>query len=76
MSRRISPELRQQICQRAGARCEYCRKPDTAGVYLPHVDHIIPPMHGGKDELDNYAWACFQCNSAKSGQIASYDFET
>jgi hypothetical protein len=44
--------------------------------YNHHIDHIIPPLHGGNNELDNLAFACFQCNSAKSSQIASYDFIT
>lgn len=76
MSRRVPAQTRKEVRERAKERCEYCRKPDEVGLYGPHVDHVIPPLHGGKDELGNYAWACFQCNSVKSGHVASYDFVT
>lgn len=33
-------------------------------------------MHGGNSELSNLAWACFQCNTHKGTNIASYDHET
>jgi hypothetical protein len=76
MSQRYSASVRQKIRERANGRCEYCKKPDAVSVYPHHVDHIIPVFHGGDNDEDNLAWACFQCNSTKSGQIASYDFET
>lgn len=47
-----------------------------ASFYPHQVDHIIPPIHGGDDSLGNLAWACFQCNTAKTSNIASYDMET
>jgi hypothetical protein len=73
---RVSRETRELVRSRAGFRCEYCRKPDAVGNYPPHVDHIIAVKHGGSSDLDNLAWACFQCNTAKSSDIASYDRET
>lgn len=78
MSRRLPDSIRQQVRERAGRRCEYCLKLDNNGIdlYEHHVDHIRPIVHGDLSELDNLAWACFQCNSAKSGQIASYDPKT
>lgn len=68
--------LRQEVRQRAGNRCEYCRKPEGVGLYSHHVDHIIATKHGGSSDLNNLAWACFQCNTTKSSDIASYDAQT
>ncbi len=73
---RVNRETRERVRTRAGFRCEYCRKPDAVSDYPPHVDHIIALKHGGASDLDNLAWACFQCNTAKSSDIASYDRET
>lgn len=73
MSHRIDASTRRDVRRRAEHRCEYCRKPDEVSLYHPHVDHIIPPMHGGTDDFSNLAWACFQCNVAKGSNIASYD---
>jgi hypothetical protein len=73
---RVNRKTRDRVRTRAGFRCEYCRKPDAVSDYPPHVDHIIALKHGGASDLDNLAWACFQCNTAKSSDIASYDRET
>ena len=32
--------------------------------------------HHGSDELNNLAWACFQCNSCKGTDIAARDYTT
>jgi hypothetical protein len=61
---------------RADQCCEYCQKREGISPYPHHVDHIISRKHGGAPELDNLAWACFQCNSAKSSDIASFDTTT
>jgi HNH endonuclease len=59
----MSPELRQQVRQRAGDRCEYCRLPDWLELAGPfHVEHIIARQHRGPDEFSNLAWACSRCN--------------
>lgn len=76
MTTRVPKELRDQVRQRASGRCEYCCKPEGYSLYSHHVDHIIPLLHGGDLSLDNLAWACFQCNTTKSANIASYDLET
>jgi hypothetical protein len=76
MSRRITGALRDDVRRRAGDRCEYCGIANGKTLYSHHIDHIVPPYHGGDDSESNLAWACFQCNSAKSGNIASYDLLT
>jgi len=50
--------------------------PENIGLYAHHVDHIISLKHNGSSEIENLAWACFQCNVAKGSDIAGYDEET
>jgi len=69
----VSKEMRALVRKRANERCEYCRKPDTVSNYSHHVDHIIPLKHEGLTISDNLAWACFQCNTTKSSDVASYE---
>ena len=69
-------DYRDSVRQRAGSRCEYCRKPEMFGSYPHHLEHIIARKHGGVSEMENLAWACFQCNVAQGTDIASYDTET
>lgn len=73
---RIPQAIREQVRHRAGQRCEYCRKPEGVSRFPHHIDHIIPVRHGGTGEIDNLAWACFQCNTNKIRDIASFDPET
>jgi len=74
---RVPADVRDQVRERAGGRCEYCRKPEGAGGSHPyHVDHIIALRHGGSDALSNLAWACFHCNTGKGSDLASFDAET
>lgn len=73
---RVPDSVRRAVRERAGGRCEYCRKPEQASGYAHQVEHIRPLKHGGSSEPDNLAWACFQCNIAKGTDIAAYDEET
>jgi hypothetical protein len=68
-------ELRVAVVERARGQCEYCQKPDdqALNLYRHEVDHIIAEKHGGKLELTNLAYACFQCNRHKGSDIASID---
>jgi len=69
----ISESIRQNVRKRANNKCEYCWIPDHVTHFSHQVDHIIPPRHGGNDEMQNLAWACFYCNNNKGTDIASYD---
>lgn len=42
--------------------CRYCG--DRFGPF--EVDHVIPLVRGGTDDLENLACACFRCNAEKS----------
>jgi 5-methylcytosine-specific restriction endonuclease McrA len=55
---RIEASLR----ERDGGNCFYCRKPLSITL---HIDHLIPVIKGGKDDLPNLVLACVQCNQEK-----------
>lgn len=70
----MSPDARQQVRQRAGARCEYCRLPDHIELTGPfHVEHIIARQHHGTNDLSNLAWACSRCNRHKGTNLSAVD---
>ena len=75
--KRVSPAIRESVRQRANNCCEYCLVPKLPNGESFHVDHIIPVKpHKGTESLENYAWACFDCNTTKAGNISSYDVLT
>ena len=69
----MTPALRDQVRQRAGDRCEYCRLPQACTT-LPHeADHIRSQKHHGPTTPDNLCWACARCNNFKGSDVSSYD---
>lgn len=69
----IPEPIKTFIRQRAKYRCEYCGLPENFSYYSHQIDHIIPTKHRGSSEAINLALACFDCNNAKSSDVASYD---
>ena len=69
-------EVQRQVEARAEQRCEYCRMHQSLQGASFHVEHIIPRSLGGKDDLDNLAWACPRCNLTKSDRLTATDPET
>jgi hypothetical protein len=66
--------LRQQVRDRAGDRCEYCRLRQRQDPFHSfHVEHIVARQHGGTDDLENLALACHQCNLHKGTNLAGLD---
>jgi len=61
------------VAARAGRRCEYCHAPEVLFNHRFPVDHIIPRVFGGSDELDNLALACQACNSHKYQKQTAMD---
>lgn len=43
-----------------GARCVYCGSTDNLSV-----DHLLPRIKGGEDDVDNLVCSCRTCNSSK-----------
>ena len=66
----MSPGTRVRVRERTDDRCEYCqlRQADSPLAVL-HVEHIIPRMHGGADDLSNLALACRACNLHKADHV-------
>ena len=71
----IPDDVRQQVVNRAGNRCEYCQAP-LAIVVEMEIDHIIPQSAGGPTELDNLCLACAGCNGYKLAFQEAEDPET
>ena len=61
----ISPDIREQVRQRANFACEFCGVSETdAGGQLT-IDHFQPKSKGGDDSLDNLVYCCARCNQYK-----------
>ncbi len=72
----MTESLAHSVRHRAGLLCEYCRLPESASAAAFEIDHIIARKHGGATALDNLAYSCFYCNSAKGPNIAGIDSES
>lgn len=56
--------VRQQVCDRFGGRCAYCKR--SVGM-RGTLDHYVPRHMGGTSEQHNLKWACQRCNTMKGG---------
>jgi len=73
----IGSQTRTQVRERAEDACEYCHlHQDDSPLATLHVEHIIPRIHGGTDELDNLALACIDCNLHKGPNLTGIDPQT
>ncbi|MEM8642306.1 MAG: HNH endonuclease signature motif containing protein [Cyanobacteria bacterium P01_G01_bin.54] len=69
----ISPQLRQQVIERANACCEYCQTQQCL-IGMPLViDHIKPRVLGGDDSHLNLAASCHRCNTFKGAKTQAVD---
>lgn len=59
----ITKKIRFEVFKRDGFRCAYCGK--TPPEATLEVDHIQPKAKGGKNDINNYITACFDCNRGK-----------
>jgi hypothetical protein len=73
----MDESLAQEVRQRAGGLCEYCRMPQMfyPTVTFP-IDHIIAKQHRGATRLSNLALSCIHCNSYKGTNLAGIDPRT
>lgn len=60
----ISKRRRFDVFKRDGFACQYCGR-KTPEVVL-EIDHIVPVVDGGENEIDNLTTACFECNRGKA----------
>jgi hypothetical protein len=68
--------LEQQVRDRAGKQCEYCRMPQRFDEARFEIDHIVSRYHHGKTVLSNLALACFADNRFKGTNISGIDPQT
>ena len=59
--------------ERARYSCEYCLLYESYATFSHEVDHIIALKHGGRNELNNFAYACAQCNRFKGSDLSLLD---
>ncbi len=64
------------VRRRAGDRCEYCHLPQSAYRRPFHIEHVVARQHGGSNELDNLALACWYCNLKKGPNLSGIDAHT
>lgn len=73
----IGSQIRTLVRERAQNACEYCHlHQDDSPLAALHVEHVIPKVHGGTDDLDNLALACIDCNLHKGTNLAGIDPQT
>lgn len=73
MSSRPSAQLRRQVIERAGNRCEYCLIHQDDAVATHQSDHVIAEKHGGPTASENLALSCILCNLRKGSDLSSVD---
>lgn len=73
--RHISKEKREAVWDKTGGFCHYCETNlyRHAGPSEFHVDHVIPFIEGGSDELSNLVPACRTCNLKKGSNDSLHD---
>lgn len=59
----LSQKTRFEVFKRDAFTCQYCgaHPPDV----VLEVDHIVPVVEGGENDMDNLISACFSCNRGK-----------
>ena len=59
----IHPRKKQKVFERDNFTCKNCG--DTGDFKCMEVDHIIPVVEGGSNDLHNLQTLCFECNMKK-----------
>lgn len=62
--------LRNTVIAKRGRLCMYCGKGPLYKRAL-HLDHIVPRIKGGKDEVPNLIVSCAMCNMRKGSKDAA-----
>jgi hypothetical protein len=62
---KISKKTRLLIADRASYSCEYCFSQAKFSPDYFSVEHIVPSVKQGSDDMDNLAYACSGCNNHK-----------
>lgn len=73
MRHSLPTSVQRHVRERAGDLCEYCHTTERWQYVRFTIDHIIAIWHGGGDESENLALACFHCNRKKSNLLTAID---
>ncbi|MEM9846323.1 MAG: HNH endonuclease signature motif containing protein [Bacteroidota bacterium] len=60
-----SKKVKNAVAERANYICEYCICPLLLSSFPFSVEHIVPIVKEGSNEMDNLAFACQGCNNFK-----------
>ena len=69
----LSARQRQQVYDRAGGCCEYCRRSVDVRLAKFEIDHIVSLKYGGGESSDNLCLTCAPCNRRKGPEVAAID---
>jgi hypothetical protein len=65
----LSKKIRFEVFKRDSFKCQYCGR--SAPDVILNVDHIIPVVAGGTNDIMNLITSCFDCNSGKGARQLS-----
>jgi hypothetical protein len=69
----LSAHTRFSVLRRDDFTCRYCgRRPPEVAL---EIDHRIPIVDGGTDEIENLLTACWECNAGKGARASKAAFE-
>jgi hypothetical protein len=72
----MTKSVKKAVRDRAKHCCEYCQSQAKISADTFAVEHIIPIVKGGSDELDNLAYSCQRCNNHKFTATHAIDSAT
>ena len=59
----IPNEIKRLVKERAKGCCEYCIAMSAFAFHPFAIEHILPIVKGGTNEISNLAFACQHCKS-------------
>ena len=70
-SRKFSSALKQAVWDKTDGYCYYCGKKLKPWQTFS-IDHVIPVIQGGTDDLENLVPSCKQCNARKGAKVGKW----
>lgn len=65
--RKLTKGRRQKVIERDGLTCGICKT--SVELHDVHIDHVLPVVHGGTNELDNLRVTHSRCNILKGAKV-------
>ena len=70
---RLTDKQKWAVAQRANGCCEYCYSQTRFSPDPFSIEHIIPRVAGGTDDMSNLALSCQGCNNRKYISVDALD---